>query len=110
MRLQRTRRSVRRAAPAHHSMFHVLTWRGLWTLLDKLKLPFVRLMIIWFVAFIAISAVLTMLPLALIILFGVSTRLPPRLTFSRRRPCQLRRCSRAGNPHLSASTHLVDVT
>ena len=57
-------------------MFHISTWRGLTTLLCELEMPFARLMIVWFVAFIAISAVLTMLPLALIRVFGVSTGLP----------------------------------
>jgi MFS family permease len=57
-------------------MFHIPTWRGLRTLLDELHMPFARLMIVWFMAFIAISAVLTMLPLALVRVFGVSTGLP----------------------------------
>jgi DHA1 family tetracycline resistance protein-like MFS transporter len=57
-------------------MFHICTWRGLRTLLGELEMPFARLLIVWFVAFIAISAVLTMLPLALIRGFGVSTGLP----------------------------------
>ena len=57
-------------------LFHIPTWRGLRTLLRELEMPFARLMIVWFVAFIAISAVLTMFPLALIRAFGVSTGLP----------------------------------
>ena len=57
-------------------MFHIPTWQGLRLLLPKLEMPFARLMIMWFVAFIVISAVLTMLPLALIRVFGVSTGLP----------------------------------
>jgi MFS family permease len=57
-------------------MFHIPTWRGLLRLLGELEMPFARLMIVWFVAFIAISAVLTMLPLALIRGFGVSPGLP----------------------------------
>ena len=57
-------------------MFHIPTWRGLGALLQELEMPFARLMIVWFVAFIVISAVLTMLPLALIRVFGVSTGLP----------------------------------
>jgi len=40
------------------------------------EMPFVRLQIIWFVAFVAISAVLTMFPLALIRAFGVSDAVP----------------------------------
>ncbi len=57
-------------------MFHISTWHGLRTLLRELELPFARLMIVWFVAFVAIGAVLTMLPLALIRVFGVTTGLP----------------------------------
>jgi len=57
-------------------MFHIPTWQGLRLLLRELELPFARLMIVWFVAFIVISAVLTMLPLALIRVFVVSTGLP----------------------------------
>ncbi len=57
-------------------LFHIVTWRGLGTLLRELEMPFARLMIVWFVAFVAISAVLTMFPLALIREFGVSTGLP----------------------------------
>ena len=57
-------------------MFHIPTWQGLRLLLLELEMPFARLMIMWFVAFIVISAVLTMLPLALIRVFGVSTGLP----------------------------------
>jgi MFS family permease len=57
-------------------LFHIVTWQGLGTLLRELEMPFARLMIVWFVAFIAISAVLTMFPLALIRAFGVATGLP----------------------------------
>ena len=57
-------------------MFHISTWHGLRKLLNELEMPFARLMIVWFVAFVAISAVLTMLPLALIRVFGVTTGLP----------------------------------
>jgi MFS family permease len=57
-------------------MFHIPTWQGLWTLLQELQMPFARLMVVWLVAFIAISAVMTMFPLALIRVFGVSTGLP----------------------------------
>jgi len=57
-------------------MFHISTWKGLGRLLCELEMPFARLMIVWFVAFIAIGAVFTMLPLALIRVFGVSTGLP----------------------------------
>jgi len=63
-------------AGAPQRMFHIPTWRGLRMLLRELDMPFARLMIVWFVAFIVISAVLTMLPLALIRVFGVSTGLP----------------------------------
>ena len=63
-------------AGAPQRMFHIPTWRGFRLLLSELDMPFARLMIVWFVAFIVISAVLTMLPLALIRVFGVSTGLP----------------------------------
>ena len=57
-------------------LFHILTWNGLRTLLREIEMPFARLMIVWFVAFVAISAVLTMFPLALVREFGVATGLP----------------------------------
>ena len=63
-------------ACAPQRLFHLPTWHGLCTLLRELEMPFARLLIIWFVAFVAISAVLTMFPLALIQAFGVSTGLP----------------------------------
>jgi MFS family permease len=61
-------------APQRH--FHLPTWSGLGRLLHELEMPFARLQIVWFVAFVAISAVLTMFPLALIRGFGVSDGLP----------------------------------
>jgi len=61
-------------APARH--FHLPTWSGLVKLLRELEMPFARLQIVWFVAFVAISAVLTLLPLALIRAFGVSDGMP----------------------------------
>lgn len=57
-------------------MFHIPTWHGLMTLLRDLEMPFARLMGVWFMAFVAISAVLTMFPLALIRFFGVSPGFP----------------------------------
>jgi MFS family permease len=57
-------------------LFHLPTWSGLGTLVCELEMPFVRLLIVWFVAFVAISAVLTMFPLALIQAFHVSVGLP----------------------------------
>ena len=63
-------------ACAPQRLFHLPTWRGLGTLLREVEMPFARLLIVWFVAFVAISAVLTMFPLALIQAFGVSTGLP----------------------------------
>jgi predicted MFS family arabinose efflux permease len=57
-------------------LFHVISWQGLLTLLREMEMPFARLLIIWFVAFAAISAVLTMFPLSLIQAFGASPRLP----------------------------------
>jgi MFS family permease len=61
-------------APARH--FHLPTWSGLVKLLRELEMPFARLQIVWFVAFVAISAVLTLLPLALIRSLGVSDGVP----------------------------------
>jgi MFS family permease len=63
-------------ASSPQRMFHIVTWRGLKTLLRDLEMPFARLMLVWFVAFVAIGAVLTMFPLAIIRTFGVSTGLP----------------------------------
>jgi predicted MFS family arabinose efflux permease len=57
-------------------MFHIPTWHGLMILLRDLEMPFARLMGVWFMAFVAISAVLTMFPLALIRFFGVSPGFP----------------------------------
>ena len=61
-------------APQRH--FHLPTWSGLATLLRDLEMPFARLQIVWFVAFVAIGAVLTMFPLALIQGFGVPDGVP----------------------------------
>ncbi len=61
-------------APQRQS--HLPTWSGLRTLRRELERPFVRLLIVWFVAFVAISAVLTMFPLAFIRAFTESTRVP----------------------------------
>ncbi len=63
-------------ANAPQRLFHVLSWRGLVTLLDEMEMPFARLLVVWFAAFVAIGAVLTMFPLSLIQTFGVSVRLP----------------------------------
>ncbi len=63
-------------ANAPQRLFHVLTWRGLKAIIREMEMPFARLLGVWFIAFVAISAVLTMLPLSLIHAFGVSTRLP----------------------------------
>ena len=63
-------------ANAPQRLFHVLTWRGLKTLLHEMEMPFARLLAVWFVAFVAISAVLTMFPLSVIETFGISPRLP----------------------------------
>ncbi len=63
-------------ACAPQRLFHLPSRRGLGRLLRELEMPFARLLAVWFVAFVAISAVLTMFPLALIQAFGVSTRLP----------------------------------
>ncbi len=61
-------------APQRH--FHRPTWSGLRTLLHELERPFVRLLIVWFVAFVAISAVLTMFPLAFMRAFAEPAGLP----------------------------------
>ena len=61
-------------APQRH--FHLPTWQGLAKLRRELEMPFARLQIVWFVAFVAIGAVLTMFPLALIRAFGVSDAVP----------------------------------
>jgi len=63
-------------AGAPQRLFHVLSWRGFLTLVRELEMPFARLLGVWFVAFVAISAVLIMFPLALMREFGVSVRLP----------------------------------
>lgn len=63
-------------ASAPQRLFHVLSWRGFVTLLHEMEMPFARLLGVWFIAFVAISAVLTMFPLSLIQAFGVSVRLP----------------------------------
>ena len=57
-------------------LFHIPTREGLKTSLCELETPLARLLIIWFVAFVAISAVLTMFPLAIIRAFGGSAELP----------------------------------
>jgi MFS family permease len=61
-------------SPQRH--FHLPTLHGLADLWRELEMPFARLLIVWFVAFVAISAVLTMFPLALIREFAVSTGVP----------------------------------
>jgi MFS family permease len=55
---------------------HLPTWSGLRTLLSEFELPFARLLIVWFVAFVAISAALTMFPLAFIRVFATSAGVP----------------------------------
>ena len=61
-------------APQRH--FHLPTWPGLAKLLRDLEMPFARLLVVWFVAFVAISAVLTMFPLAFIRTFAESDGVP----------------------------------
>jgi MFS family permease len=63
-------------ACAPQRLFHLPTRRGLATLWRELEMPFAYLLIVWFVAFVAIGAVLTMFPLALMERFSVSARLP----------------------------------
>jgi MFS family permease len=55
---------------------HLPTWSGLRTLRREFELPFAHLLIVWFMAFVAISAVLTMFPLAFIREFAASPRVP----------------------------------
>jgi MFS family permease len=57
-------------------VFHLISWRGARTLLREMEMPFARLLAAWFLAFGAISAVLTLFPLSLIESFGASPRLP----------------------------------
>ncbi len=61
-------------SPQRH--FHLPTWSGLGNLLCELEMPFARLSIVWFVSYAAMSAVLTMFPLALVRAFSVSDGLP----------------------------------
>ena len=63
-------------AGAPQRMFHLPTLRGLAALLRELELPFAKLLIVWFVAFVAISAIMTMFPLAIIQAFNVSAGAP----------------------------------
>jgi MFS family permease len=63
-------------AGAPQRLFHLPTLRGLATLLRELELPFARLLIVWFVAFVAISSIMTMFPLAIIQAFNVSPGAP----------------------------------
>ena len=57
-------------------MFHLPTKSGLLKLLREMETPFAHLQILWSAAFVAISAVLTMFPLAIIQTFAVSAELP----------------------------------
>jgi MFS family permease len=63
-------------AASPQRLFHLPTRRGLQTLLRELETPLALLLIVWFVAFVAISAVMTMFPLAIIRAFGGSAELP----------------------------------
>ncbi len=72
-------------ASAPQRLFHLLTWHGLVTVLRELEMPFARILGVWFVAFVAISAVLTMFPLALIDAFGVSAEVARHSVCVRRR-------------------------
>ncbi len=62
-------------AGAPQRQLHRVSLSGLRRLLDELALPYVRLLLIWFAAFVAIGAVLTMFPLAMVRLFVMPTRL-----------------------------------
>jgi MFS family permease len=61
---------------APQRVFHLISWRGIRTLLREMEMPFARLLTGWFFAFGAIGAVLTVFPLSLIERFGASPRLP----------------------------------
>jgi MFS family permease len=61
-------------SPQRH--FHLPTWRGLKTLLRALEMPFIRLQIFWFAAFVMIGAVMSMFPLAVTRMFDVPDGLP----------------------------------
>ena len=61
---------------APQRLFHHPTFRGLAALLREMETPFARLLIVWFVAFVAISAMMTMFPLAVIQAYHVSARAP----------------------------------
>jgi MFS family permease len=63
-------------AGAPQRQCHLPTWSGLRRLRRELEMPFARLLIVWFVAFVAISAVLTMFPLAFVRAFAVSAGVP----------------------------------
>lgn len=52
--------------------FHHLSWAGLRDILLMMETPFARLLAAWFIAFVAISAVLTMAPLAMRRLFDAA--------------------------------------
>jgi MFS family permease len=61
-------------SPQRH--FHLPTWSGCRKLLCECEMPLARLFIVWFVSYVAMSAVLTMFPLALVQAFAVSDGLP----------------------------------
>jgi MFS family permease len=61
---------------APQRLFHLLSWRGLRAQWLTMETPFARLLLLWFAAFVAISAALTMFPLSVITVFGVHQRLP----------------------------------
>ncbi len=50
--------------------FHRPTWAGLRRVLSEAEMPFVQFLLLWFVAFTAITAVLTLFPLAMRQLFA----------------------------------------
>ncbi len=61
-------------AGAPQRSLHRVTAGGLRRLREELGLPYVRLLLVWFPAFIAITAVLSMFPLAMARLFHMPTR------------------------------------
>jgi MFS family permease len=63
-------------ASSPQRLFHLPTWSGMAKLIREMETPFAFLQFIWFLAFVAIGAVLTMFPLAVVEKFAASPGLP----------------------------------
>jgi MFS family permease len=63
-------------AASPQRLHHLPTWQGLRFAIREMEMPFARLLLVWFLAFVAISAVLTMFPLALIRMFATPHSVP----------------------------------